>query len=553
MEKLDDSLINGLFDTLSLASPESYIFICDLEQDFSRWSKAAVDFFGMSSEYIYKAGDEWEKHVHPDDLVQYQSVHHAVFSGMRDSYTMEYRAKAADGNYVVVTCSGKIIRDNEQRPLLFTGFIRNHGVQDNYDTVTNLRNLYSFYNELRAYRMNKKTVNVLMVGITKFSQFNEIYGYTFGNSSLRRFGEMIQKEVEKRGKCFRMDGTKFAVISETIDMEEMKKLYKTIQVRALKEITLEGNQISLYICGSAMRIDDFDVTAHTAYSCLRYAYYESKYAKQGDLVVYTNALNNNNRSSLELLNEIRDCVLRQFKGFYLVYQPLIASNTDKCVGMEALLRWRDNKGVTVAPNYFIPVLERDPVFYELGNWILRKAMEDALPYVKENPDFVLNVNIAYTQIEKSEFLSAVMRIIDEIGFPTKNLCIELTERCRQLNEELLRNTVVYLQAQGIQIAMDDFGTGFSSIDILKTVRVDEIKLDYSFVHDVLTNEVNRSIVESLSKLATDIGALVCMEGVEDEETKEFLKRFPADRFQGYLFAKPMEIEQFKSWYENFNQ
>ncbi len=548
MDRLDDSLINGLFDTLAMASPESYIFINDLEHDYSRWSKNAVEYFGMPGEYMHNAGEIWERHVHPDDITQYLAIHHAVFSGLRDEYSFDYRARAADGNYVMVTCSAKVIKNNEDKPIIFAGFIRNHGVQDNYDTVTNLMNQYSFYNELKRCRLSKRVVNVLMAGITKFSQFNEIYGYTFGNYSLKKFGEMLSEEVGKRGKCYRMDGTKFAVISEFIDIDELSKIYKVIQARAMKEIVMDGNRIGLSLCGSAMIVDDFRVTAHTAYSCLRYAYYESKYSKQGDLVVYDNKLNAFNRSSLELMNEIRECVNNDFKGFYLVYQPLISTDDEKCVGMEALLRWKDSKGEMVAPNYFIPVLERDPVFYKLGNWILERALRDALEFAKNDPEFIINVNIAYTQIEKSEFLSAVMRILETVGFPAENLCIELTERCRQLDQDLLQNTVVYLQAQGIQIAMDDFGTGFSSIDILRTVKVDEIKLDYSFVHDVVTNEVNRSIVNSLSKLASDIGAIVCMEGVEDEETKEFLKQFPADRFQGYLYAKPMEIDDFRKWY-----
>jgi EAL domain-containing protein (putative c-di-GMP-specific phosphodiesterase class I) len=236
--------------------------------------------------------------------------------------------------------------------------------------------------------------------------------------------------------------------------------------------------------------------------------------------------------------------MQDYKGFFLVYQPVVDSMTEKIIGAEALLRWKDEKYGLVPPDHFIPLLERDPLFPELGKWILRTALYDSLKILEKRPDFVINVNLSYTQLEKADFVDMVLDTIAETGFPPEHLCLEVTERCRLLDIDLLKNKVVNLRGHGVQMALDDFGTGFSSVGLVKNLPFDVIKIDRSFVMKIEEDKKERELIENFVNVASTFGARVCVEGIETEGMKEILKSYRVKSFQGYYYAKPMLLEDF---------
>ena len=160
---------------------------------------------------------------------------------------------------------------------------------------------------------------------------------------------------------------------------------------------------------------------------------------------------------------------------------------------------------------------------------------------------VINVNLSYTQLEKPDFVDMVIRILNELEYPPEHLCLEVTERCRLLDMELLKNVVANLKSKGILIALDDFGTGFSSIGILKEIPVNIIKIDRSFVRMIEENDVDRKIVRSIADLASVFSAKVCVEGIETEGMRDILKSYHVESFQGYYYAKPLMLDQFLAY------
>ena len=144
----------------------------------------------------------------------------------------------------------------------------------------------------------------------------------------------------------------------------------------------------------------------------------------------------------------------------------------------------------------------------------------------------------------------VIRILDELEYPPEHLCLEVTERCRLLDMELLKNVLSSLKSRGILIALDDFGTGFSSVGIIKDLPFDIIKIDRSFVQKIEEDDMERKLIESFSSLASIFGAKVCVEGIETEGMKEILRRFHVESFQGYYYAKPLMIDKFLEWNKN---
>ncbi|MDE5883832.1 MAG: EAL domain-containing protein, partial [Oscillospiraceae bacterium] len=536
--------LNELFQIFSAVADSSYVYLCDMQENYSRWSKNAVDFFDLPSEYMYNAGQIWEEYIHPDDRENYRRSIDAIFSGKDSGHEMQYRAKARDGSYAVCTCRGFVICDDAGKPEYFGGTIKNHDVINYIDNMTGLRSLYGFFDDLKTMFWKHEKNVILLVGINGFSNINDIYGYSFGNSILRKLSRLLTGIFGDSGEVYRMDGTKFAVISPNLPLEKVSTMYKKLKDQVAHDFYAQGEHISLSLNGGIVNVDNFNISNETVYSCLKYAYYKSKNRQLGEPVVFVDTLSDTNRTVIEKLNVVRNSVSENCKGFYLCYQPIMDAGTEKLKGMEALIRWKNDFYGIIPPVQFIPILEQDPLFPELGKWILRQAMEDGKKIVAKYPNFVMNVNLSYAQLEQSNFADSVLDLLRETGFPAKNLCLEVTERCRLLDMNLLKAMFRKLRAHGIRIALDDFGTGFASLGILRELPVDIIKIDREYVKNVENSTPDQHTVKFISDLADAFSAEVCVEGVETAEMRDFLKRYEISSLQGYFYSQPITMDQF---------
>lgn len=213
--------------------------------------------------------------------------------------------------------------------------------------------------------------------------------------------------------------------------------------------------------------------------------------------------------------------------------------------MEALLRWELEPYGMVSPGVFMEWLEQDPCIFDLGNWILRTALTDVQKLRKETEGFFVNVNVAAAQLERREFRSAVMNILKETGAKPEELCLELTERCRDLDIHFLRGEVEFFHSQGIKIALDDFGTGNSSLSLALELPFDELKVDMSFIRDIKQKPQNQAMVQSIVDYARRTNTETCIEGIEDKEVSDYIEKFGSTWQQGYYYSKPVPIEQFE--------
>ena len=544
MPEEEKKKLDSLFEGFSVVAEGTYVYLCDMEYNYSRWSKNAVEIFGLPSEYMLAAGEIWEEHIHPEDRESYRKSIDDIFNGSNLGHDMQYRAKKANGEYVLCTCRGVVIKNNFGIPKYFGGSIRNHGIYGDVDNLTGLRNQYGFFEDLKNFISRHHEVNIMILGIGKFTEINEMYGYHFGNLVLQRFGRYLVENVGNHGCVYRLDGTKFSIVSTTRSGPDMKKQYERLREYYRKGVEIDGKFLLPNLNAGLIHLDNFDVDDQIVYSCLNFAYGESKFRKQGDLVEFCNDLTSDGRDRLEKLQMIRNCIAKDNHGFYLVYQPVVDAKTEKLVGAEALLRWQDEKYGMVPPDQFIPVLERDPMFIQLGRWILRQAMLDTKKLLDQKPDFLISVNLAYTQLEKPDFMDMLTDLLEETGFPPQNLCLEITERCRLLDISLLKNILVNLQAKGIRFALDDFGTGFSSLGIAKNLNFDTIKIDRSFVMDIETDDKEKELIGHFTAFASTFGANVCVEGIETTGMRDILQEYRVSSFQGYYYSKPLPFEAF---------
>ena|GEM_PF-90548 len=545
-------MLDGLFEMNCISAEGMYVYICDMRYDFSRWAKAAVDSYGLPSEYMYGAGQIWEEHIHEDDRETYAKGIAEIFSGVSGGHDMQYRARRINGEYNVCTCRGIVLRDEHGEPEYFAGTIRDHGVQSNIDSLTGIRNQYGFFEDIQSDIVKNKLMRITMVGISKFSELNEIYGYHFGNLVLQKFGRYLFEYVGNSGSVYRLDGTKFAVMTTTHGVAEIKERYKGLRRYYREGIDIDGRHIMLELNAGVIDIDNFNIDSQTIITCLGFAYNESKNRRHGDLVEFSSALSSGSRQKLEKFHAIRASITQGYKGFFLLYQPVVDAKTEKLIGAEALLRWRSEEYGVVPPDDFIPLLEQDPLFPELGKWIMTTAIRSAKQILETDPDFYISVNLSYTQLERPDFVDMVMEILDRTGYPPEHLCLEITERCRLLDIALLKNIVVSLRGRGVRIALDDFGTGFSSVGIVKELPFDTIKIDRSFVRMIEQDGRERELIKAFVNMATTYGSVVCIEGIETSAMGDILRQFDVHSFQGYYYAKPLELEDFLEWRDKRN-
>ena len=236
-------MLDALYKSFEVVSDGTYVFLCDMKYDFSRWSKNAVDTFGLPSEYMYGAGDIWENRIHPEDRSAYHRGIDDIFSGNAAGHDMQYRARRVTGEYDVCTCRGVVIRDPSGEPDYFAGTIRNHGEQGHIDTLTGLRNQYGFFEDLDSCIKRNAEISVLLFSISRFSEINEIYGYQFGNRVLQLYARSVFETTGNTGHTYRIDGTTFAVISSTLSIPELRESYNRFRAFLHESFLVDGKKI----------------------------------------------------------------------------------------------------------------------------------------------------------------------------------------------------------------------------------------------------------------------------------------------------------------------
>lgn len=539
------SVLDKLYRAFEIVSEGSYVYLCDMKYDYSRWSEEAVQYFGLPGEYMYRAGDIWEEHVHPEDQKNYHESIQAIFSGADNGHDMQYRAKDRMGRYVVCTCRGVVLWDENGSPDYFVGSIRNHGLVNSIDSLTGFQNQYGLFEYLNVLYSKQVKANIMMIGIGHFSTINEMWGYDFGNMVIHKLVQLLKEEFRNEGVLYRVDGVRFVLLTRTLSMEELSRRYEILRKEISDKIEIDGYHPKLFVYGSALEVKTFDINPQAMFSCLGYACNISKEQGNGQFHIFRDEIDENRNNLLTLINTIRKSILDDCRGFLLYYQPIMEAQTNKLRGGEALLRWESPQYGLVMPNQFIPIIENDPAFVQLGEWILRRALEDTKPFLKVCPTFELNVNVSYEQLRQDSFVSMVKRNLENVGYPPQNLCLEITERCRLMDINKLLGILSELRAIGVCFAIDDFGTGYSSINILNRLKCDIVKIDKVFVDNITENSKNAELIGVMNNLAGICGSKTCAEGVETKDQLEIIKKCGVDSIQGYYFSKPVPVMTFR--------
>lgn len=546
-EKINISgLTDRTFDAFANSSERSYPFITNMETNVTRVAPGWVEEFELPGEFIFNFNPVWLQYIHPNDRKAFLQSMSGVLTGRETRHTLEYRALNKRGEYVVCSCHGYLLPGKKGEPDMFAGTLVNHGIAEIIDPVTGLHNNIALAADTKKINEQRVASGFMQISVLSFSRVNMLYGYASGNDVLRQFADAIVRILDGQGEIFRLDGTNFIIRMPNASRETLEKIYARIAVVAENDIRIAGSAIPLQLAAGAFLMPaDYTGDLDTVRSSLIYVHDKSKEEKQGRLVFGETGMVNG-LADYKLLSMIHQDALTERRGFYLRYQPIVDLESDRIIGTEALLRWHGENGEEIAPGRFIPWMEDDPCFFELGSWILNQAMKDTANLSGSDTPLSLNVNITARQLQNPEFRQVVQEALRMNRFPANRLCLELTERCRDLDVEFLSQELDFFHSIGVKMALDDIGTGASAFSLLLKLPFDEVKLDHQFVRELPVNNTNRIFAESIMSASAALGFKICFEGIENEETYNYMKQMGSNFYQGYFFAKPLLLEDFRT-------
>lgn len=544
MPAIRDQLIDNIYENFRISSKADSFFVYDIKKDFARCSASVSDTFSVPGEYINNASAVLEEFVHPEDRETFIKELSKVKKGSQSRYFASYRLKIKSGEYVSCDFKVFVVRDYARHPAYLSVTVTNKDRNTMLDTVTDLDSRFEYMKLLREKKDYKKPTISFMVGTTNIMAINRLYGYSVGNKVLRAISDKMSSVFGGRASLFRGQGASVIALTDVMSREEIQKIYTGLRAFAGNKIFINSVRIAVELAAGAVELDDFEIDEHTVHNCAKYALDRSVSERGENIVFIKNDQIAGKTNALAVINTLRQGITNKFDGFYLGYQPIISTLNGKLEGVEALLRYDKKPLGKISPSVFIPVLERDEIFSELGHWIMEQACRDAKELLSVYSRLRLHINLSHVQLEDTRFRRELMEILSKASFPGRNLCVELSEGCKKLSPLFLRDQILFLKGLNIATALD--GSCVTSLALIRELPVDMIKVEKEMILNIEQNLPNQYMLEAVTNLADKLRIQVGIEGVETEEAKQFLKRYVAGSYQGYLYSEAVSIDELKS-------
>lgn len=537
MEK--SQIFQEMISRISKLSQDSYLMVTDMHYNLTFVPESTAEFLGIPSGWCedgYKI--VLEKSVHPYDCPEYTEEMKKRLRGINLENDL-YIRMGKDKKYVMTQIiTDMILEQGKNR--YFIVLLRNQNVIPEIDPLTDLYGQVKFEKDIVDYIQQGRKVAVLEIEIDHMNDINILYGTNYSDRIQKVLAYRFIYMMDADKAVYRMGNSNYAFILRDASREEAAAFLEKIRARLEESVVLENNHFDLKIYASGIILDHYEGEISTVQSKLEYVLGKMRTRRDHKLMFFNDLVQINGDVDLDLMKIIHQSVLNQCDGFYVEYQPVVHAQTGEIAGAEALVRWKKEPYGIVPPGMFIDWLESNPCMYDLGNFVLKQALTDAVEFRKSNPDFFINVNMSAKQLERKTFCGVVMALLKETGFPAGQLCLELTERCRSMPVSVMEEKLLYLKQHGVRLAMDDYGTGSASSSVLLQTPMDEIKIDMSFIRGITDNQTKQALVRSMVDFANKADLKSCLEGVEDEKLQNYLRSFGATWFQGYYYSRPVQ-------------
>ena len=534
------------------------------------WSEGVWTLFGYEHGGGHVETTWWQERLHPDDRDRVSLSIPAFIEGDAKFWSDEYRYRRADGSYAVVIDRAFILRDDRGKALRMIGSMMDITARKQaeekishlayYDALTELPNRSLFEDRLpqalSLARRNEQMVAVMLLDLDRFKNINDTLGHSTGDLLLRGVAERLTGCLRASDTVARFAGDGFAVLLTQISRkQDARKIAKRTEKNALEiaQNILEALKAPFSVDGhelyptASIGISVYPDDGADPQALLRNAGAALHAVKEqggNGYQFYTENMNARAVEQLTLESGLRRALERE--EFVLYYQPQVDIIGGQILAVEALIRWQSPELGFVSPGDFIPLAENNGLIVPIGEWTLRTACAQNRAWQEEGlPPLRMSVNLSPRQFEQPNLIDTVARVLEETGLGPQYLEFELTEGSIMRNAERAIITLRKLKEMQIQIAIDDFGSGYSSLSYLKRFPIDRLKIDQSFVRDATADPTDAAIIMAIITLAQNLRLKVIAEGVETDEQLRFLRLLRCDEMQGWLFSKAIPAESLK--------
>lgn len=511
---------------------------------------------GFGEAEIGRGIEEWFGRIHPEDVEQVKMGIHSHLAGRSANFENEHRMLHKDGNYRWFLSRGIAVPDQEGNACRMAGSQTDVSARKRaeeqllhdafYDALTGLPNRALFMDRLgnalkRARRSPDYVCAVLFFDLNRFKVINDSLGHQAGDVVLIETARRLERCTRPGDTVARLGGDEFVMLLEDIrDAENARMVAERIQTVFASPLYVGEAEvfitasIGIALSGSdSQRAEDLlrdaDITMYHAkgFGTARYEIFDPSMRLQAVAM-------------LHLESDLRQAVDRD--ELLLHYQPIVTLKDHRIVGLEALLRWQHPHRGLMAPLEFIPLAEETGLIVPIGEWVLRTACSQMKRWIDEGVlPLRLAINISPVQLKDPGFADAVAAVIRDTGIDPGCLDLEITETSLMDQGKSTMNALFKLKSYGIRISLDDFGSGYSSLNYLESLPIDTLKIDRSFISKLASNGGEQGrIVETILMLGGNLGIDVIAEGIETDDQLLKLQAFHCPRGQGFFFAKPME-------------
>lgn len=420
----------------------------------------------------------------------------------------------------------------------------------NHDALTGLPNRILLQDRteqaLQKARRNHGRVAMLLLDLDNFKVINDSMGHSVGDLVLQEVASRLSRSLRLEDTVSRQGGDEFILLlPEVVSFDAVGDFAERVLATISSPFSIQANRYDLCASIGISVFPEDSCDVESLYRHADAAMYQAKLSGRNRYCFFSSHIESSLRARHLLERHMRSAL--EEGVFEVFYQAKIDARYHRIIGMEALIRWRNHDGVLISPADFIPLAEETGLIIPIGKYVLLQACKDTRVLREQGHDISISVNISAVQFREASFLDMVKSILVESGLEARFLELEITEGVLAREIDNARETLFLLKNLGVRISIDDFGTGYSSLAYLKRFPIDVLKIDQSFVRDMLTDKSDSAIIEAIIKLGQALGLELVAEGVETQEQADTLLRQGCQIMQGYLYCRPIPFSQISSF------
>ena len=527
---------------------DDYLYVIDLQNNTMEISQSALDQFMISETQKRNVKQEIMSVVYEEDRAMFAQHMQDLMDGKEKVHDIHYRWLDKNGLPVWLNCRGVVIDDEDGKPEYLVGCLNETGNQRRADNVTGLLGGMEFCDYLRSQKKPVTTGFLMHIGIDDFAAVNGTHGSTYGDYVLKSVADCMKECLSGNQRLYHLIADQYAIVDlDSTSMDDAMQLKKRIGEKIDEFIISEKYEV---VFSASAGVIDASTVAEGYEECRKKFEFSLKMAKRmgkNNIYFYRQEDYEKFQRNGRIISALRNSIANGCEGFEVYYQPIVDCVSGRMIGAEALMRYTmvtEEGEERLSPVEFIPLLEKTGLIIPVGRFLLNEAAKMCREIQQYIPEFKVNVNISYYQIEHGKIADRILAAVNDNGLAPDHISIEMTESGFMDMTPAFCKFRKVLEENGIQFVIDDFGTGYSNLHCISDMNPGYVKMDKDFTAKAMSSERDYELFKKIIEMVHSIGIRICVEGIEEEDWHLKMKELQADYLQGYFFGKPCEKKKF---------